>query len=165
MPDDLSGVPPKYAHRYHEAAIYNSIGVFRTVVLPKPSALAFLLAIGLFVRRGDFLRPGTRELIRKLSLTASELLPRAERADVPKELDFNAPFKQAGRILPLQFPDRGTRLALVSEYVQNWCATWFALATQAMPASRCMNRAALSESPSATSLGARTFGNGKSLIP
>jgi transcriptional regulator with XRE-family HTH domain len=120
-PDDLSGVPPKYAHRYHEAAIYNLAGRFRTVALPKPSALAFLLAIGLFVRRGDFLRPGTRELVRELSLIASELLPRAERADVPRQVDYKEPFKRAERILPLRFPDRGTHLALVSEYVQSWC--------------------------------------------
>jgi hypothetical protein len=120
-PDDLSGVPPKFAHRYHEAAIHNAGGRFRTVALPKPSALAFLLALGLFVRRGDKLWVGARELVSALSVIASETLPTAQRAKAPTQLDYTAPFKYAERVLPLRFPDRGTKLAIVSEYVQSWC--------------------------------------------
>ncbi len=121
VPDDLSGVPPKFAHRYHEATLYNPAGRFRTLALPKPMACAILLAIGLFVRRGDILRPVTREVIRELSLIASQMLPTAQRADAPDEVRYKAPFKEAERVLPRHFPDRGTRLAIVSEYVQSWC--------------------------------------------
>jgi hypothetical protein len=65
---DLSGVPPKYAHRYHKAPIYNMAGRRRIVALPKPTAYVFLLAIGLFLRRGDQLRP---EVKKPLSCRAS----------------------------------------------------------------------------------------------
>ncbi len=121
VPDDLSGVPPKYAHRYNEASIYNQVGRFRAVALPKPSAIAILLAIGLFVRRGDRLRPGTREIVRELSLIATEMFSLAERANAPKSIDYKSPFKQAEKVIPVGFTDRHTRLALVSEYVQDWC--------------------------------------------
>jgi transcriptional regulator with XRE-family HTH domain len=113
--------PDVFAHRYHEATVYNLVGPFRTVALPIPSACAFLLAIGLFVRRGDVLRSGTRELVRELSLIASEMLPMAERADAPKQIDYIVPFKEAERVVSRRFGDRWTRLAIVSEYVHSWC--------------------------------------------
>jgi hypothetical protein len=121
VPDDLSGVPPKYAHRYHDASVYNLVHRFRSVPLPIPMACAFLLAIGLFNRRGDVLRPTTRELIRALSVIAAKIVPTAEFAKTPDDVQYAWPFKEAQRVLPRRFPDRGTRLAIVSEYVQSWC--------------------------------------------
>jgi transcriptional regulator with XRE-family HTH domain len=118
--EDLSGVPPQYAHRYHQAPIYNRGGRLRIVALPKPMAYAFLLAIGLFLRRGDQLRPDVKELIILLTAIAPRMLPQAQLAHGPSGAAMRKPFKEAARILPLRYNSRHTRLALVSEHVQSW---------------------------------------------
>jgi hypothetical protein len=123
IPEDLSGVPARFADRYHCASFYNEVGTYRTVVLPKPMACAIILATGLFVRRGDVLRASVEDQIRSLSLIASNMLPAAEIAPVPKQIDYQLPFKEIQRILPRGFTDRQTKLALISEYVQDWCNT------------------------------------------
>jgi transcriptional regulator with XRE-family HTH domain len=118
---DLSGVPPRYAHRYHQASIYNPAGRMRVVALPKPMAHAFLLAIGLFIRRGDQLRPGMHEFVALLTVIASRALPQAQLARAPTGGGLRKPFKEAARILPRHYNSRHTRLALVAEHVQSWC--------------------------------------------
>jgi transcriptional regulator with XRE-family HTH domain len=118
---DLSGVPPQYADRYHQASIYNSAGRMRIVALPKPMAYAFLMAIGLFVRRGDQLRSGTIEFVQLLTVIAPRVLPQAQLARAPKGGGLRKPFKEAARILPRRYNSRHTRLALVAEHVQSWC--------------------------------------------
>ncbi|HEV3092003.1 MAG TPA: helix-turn-helix transcriptional regulator [Candidatus Cybelea sp.] len=120
--EDHSGVPPLYAHRYHQAPIYNRVGTrLRVVALPKPMAYAFLLAIGLFVRRGDQLRPYAKELVILLSVIANRVLPQAQLARAPSGATIRKPFKEAARILPRGYNSRFTRLALVAEHVQSWC--------------------------------------------
>jgi transcriptional regulator with XRE-family HTH domain len=119
--EDHSGVPPQYAHRYHQAPIYNKAGRMRVVALPKPMAYAFLLAIGLFVRRGDQLRPEAKELIMLLSVMAWGVLPKTQLARGPSDTALKKPFKEAARILPRGYVSRYTRLAIVSEHVQSWC--------------------------------------------
>jgi transcriptional regulator with XRE-family HTH domain len=121
--EDLSGVPPRFAHRYHQAAIYSKRDGhrIRVVALPKPMAYAFLLAIGLFVRRGDQLRPEAKDMIMLLSVIAWRVLPQTEVANGPSRATLNRPFKEAARILPRGYISRYTRLALLSEHVQSWC--------------------------------------------
>jgi transcriptional regulator with XRE-family HTH domain len=120
--EDLSGVPPQYAPRYHQATIYNSAGRMRVVALPLPMACAFLLMIGLFLRRGDRLRPEVKEPIMLLTVIAPRFLPRAQLArGAPSAALLRKPFKEAARILPRQYTSNHTRLALVSEHVQSWC--------------------------------------------
>jgi transcriptional regulator with XRE-family HTH domain len=118
---DLSGVPPQYAHRYHQGTIYNQVGRARVVALPKPMAYAFLLAIGLFVRRGDGLCLDVKELIVQLTTLASEVIPKTQLVRAPTGAGFTRPFKEAGRVLPRGYASHYTRLAIVSEYVQSWC--------------------------------------------
>jgi hypothetical protein len=118
---DLSGVPPKYARRYHQAAIYNSASRMRVVALPKPMACAILLAVGLFIRRGDQLREGMTELVELLTVIAPRALPQAQLARAPSGGGIRKPFKEAARILPRRYHSRHTRLALVAEHVQSWC--------------------------------------------
>jgi transcriptional regulator with XRE-family HTH domain len=118
--EDHSGVPPQYSHRYHQAPIYNMGGRMRVVALPKPMAYAFLLAIGLFLRRGDQLRPDVKELIILLTAIAPRMLPQAQLAHGPSGAAMRKPFKEAARILPRHYNSRYTRLALVSEHVQSW---------------------------------------------
>jgi hypothetical protein len=93
----------------------------RVVALPKPMAYAFLLAIGLFLRRGDQLRSDVKELIILLTAIAPRVLPQAQLARAPSSAGFRKPFKEAARILPRRYYPLHTRLALVSEHVQSWC--------------------------------------------
>ncbi|HLY02996.1 MAG TPA: helix-turn-helix transcriptional regulator [Candidatus Cybelea sp.] len=118
---DLSGVPPQYAHRYHQASIYNMAGRMRVVALPKPMAYAILLAVGLFVRRGDQLRPGMVELLTLLTVIAPRFLPQAQLARAPSGGGLRKPFKEAARILPRRYMSKQTRLALIAEHLQSWC--------------------------------------------
>jgi transcriptional regulator with XRE-family HTH domain len=118
---DLSGVPPKYAHRYHEVAIYNQVRRKHIIALPKPLAYAMLLAVGLFLRRGDQLRPEVEGLIIQLTVLASEILPQTQIARGSTGAISPHPFKEAARVLPRGYTSRHTRLAIVSEHVQSWC--------------------------------------------
>ncbi|HEY1866694.1 MAG TPA: helix-turn-helix transcriptional regulator [Candidatus Cybelea sp.] len=119
---DLSGVPPQYALRYHQATIYNSAGRMGIVALPLPMACAFLLMIGLFLRRGDRLRPEVKQPIILLTAIAPRFLPQAQLArGAPSAALLRKPFKEAARILPRRYTSHHTRLALVSEHVQSWC--------------------------------------------
>ena len=93
----------------------------RIVALPKPMAYAMLLAVGLFVRRGDQLRPEMRELIALLTVIAPRALPQAQLARAPSGGGLRKPFKEAARILPRRYNSRFTRLALISEHLQSWC--------------------------------------------
>ncbi len=118
--DDLRIVPSDLRARYHQADIYNAVGVYRHTSLPKPMACAILLAVGLFPRRGESVRKETRHFIQDLGLTAVRMLPAAERATVPKELKrMRQPLDAAQKVLSLRFYGKA-RLAVVGEYVHAW---------------------------------------------
>jgi hypothetical protein len=120
---DLREPPESLAHRYHLVTIHNREGgIFRIVSLPKPMACAILLAVALFPRRGEQLRPETTPFYERLSLVASNMMPAAEIARVPSHIRtaFKKLFKDAETVLQYRF--YGTaRLAIVGEYVHSWC--------------------------------------------
>jgi transcriptional regulator with XRE-family HTH domain len=116
----LDEVPPALVTRYHRVAINNAAGVFCNVSLPKPTACAILLGIGLFPRRGDGLRSETRSFIETLSVLASEMLAPAERVKTPPGTSFRKPLSDAEKVLPWRFYG-SMRLAIVAEYVHFWC--------------------------------------------
>lgn len=119
---DLRMPTPDVAHRYHTATIYNRAGIFRIVTLPKPMACAILLAVALFPRRGDKLRPETRAFYEKLSFIASNMIPAAEVAHLPSHVGvgFHKPLKDAEAVFKYRFYG-ATRLAIVGEYMHTWC--------------------------------------------
>lgn len=121
---DLRIPPPTLAPRYHLATVYKlkGEGIFRVVSLPKPMAVAILLAVALFPRRGDKVRAETTQFYEQLSLVASDMMPAAEMARVPPNqgVGFRKPLKDAEDVWELRFYGR-TRLAIIGEYVQTWC--------------------------------------------
>lgn len=84
-------------------------------------ACAILLAVGLFIRRGDQLRPGMTEFVELLTVIAPRALPQAQLARAPSGGGLRKPFKEAVRVLPRRYNSHHTRLALVAEHVQSWC--------------------------------------------
>lgn len=119
---DLGIPPPSLAHRYHLATVYNRAGIFRVVSLPKPMACAILLAVALFPRRGDKLRPETTAFYEQLSFIASKMIPLAEAAHLPAHVGvgFQKPLKDAEGVFKYRFYGP-TRLAIVGEYLHTWC--------------------------------------------
>lgn len=121
---DLSAVPATLAHRYHQGEILNIYtgGKHRSYVsVAKPIAVAILLAVGLFPRRGDKLRPETKQLVADLSRVAAEMIPLAERATGPERLKTpSRPLDEAQRILRWRFYGP-RRLAIAAEFVHAWC--------------------------------------------
>gem|GEM_PF-2969253 len=119
---DLTEVPPRLSHRYHQATIYNPECIYQIVSLPRPMACAILLGVGLFPRRGDVVRPETKPFIDALARTASDMLPRSDAITVPSELaNLRRPLKEAEKVLPWRFYSTSARLAIVAEYVHEWC--------------------------------------------
>lgn len=120
---DLRIPPPSLAHRYHLATVYNAHGgIFRVVSLPKPMACAILLAIALFQRRGDKLRPETTPLYERLSFIAASMIPLAEAAHLPAHVGIGSqkPLKDAALVFDQRFYGPA-RLTIVGEYVHSWC--------------------------------------------
>jgi hypothetical protein len=119
---DLRIPPPNIAHRYHTATVYNRAGIFRIVTLPKPMACAILLAIALFSRRGDKVRPETRTLYENLSFAVVKMIPTAEIAHLPPNVGvgFYKPIKDAQAVFQYRFYG-AMRLAIVGEYMHQWC--------------------------------------------
>lgn len=125
FPDDgdLRIPPANLAHRYHLATVYKREGkIFRVVSLPKPMAVAILLTVALFPRRGDQLRAQTKALYEPLSLIASKMMPAAELARVPPNhgFGFRKPIKDAEAVWKYRFLGP-MRLAIIGEYIQRWC--------------------------------------------
>lgn len=120
---DLREPPPNLAHRYHLATVYNVEGqVFRTVSLPKPMAVAILLAVALFPRRGDELYPASTPFCEQLSFIASSMIPAADTARVPPQVRsaFKKPLNDAEAVWKYRFYGN-MRLAVIAEYIHAWC--------------------------------------------
>ncbi len=120
---DLREPPPTLADRYHLATVYNYAGgIFRVVSLPKPMAVAILLAVALFPRRGDELCEETTAFYQQLSLVAWSMMPAAEIARVPPNQGyaFRKPLKDAEDIWKYRFFGL-TRMAIIAEYIHAWC--------------------------------------------
>jgi transcriptional regulator with XRE-family HTH domain len=120
---DLRIPPPSLAHRYHLATVRNYHGgIFHIVSLPKPMACAILLAVALFPRRGDKIRPETTALYEKLSFTVAKMIPAAEVAHLPPNVGvgFYKPIKDAQAVFQYRFYG-AMRLAIVGEYMHQWC--------------------------------------------
>jgi transcriptional regulator with XRE-family HTH domain len=119
---DLRMPPPNLAHRYHTATVNNRGGIFRIVSLPKPMACAILLAVALFPRRGDKVRPETKPFYEKLSFMVAKMIPAAEVAHLPANVGvgFYKPVKDAQAVFQYRFYG-AMRLAIVGEYMHQWC--------------------------------------------
>jgi hypothetical protein len=119
---DLRIPPPNLADRYPLATVYNRAGIYRVVSLPIPMALAILLAVSLFPRRGEKPRPETTPLYEQLSFIASQIMPAAEIARVPTQVSvaMKKPLKEAEMIWKRRFRGR-MRLAIIAEYIHEWC--------------------------------------------
>jgi hypothetical protein len=119
---DLRIPPPSLAHRYHLATIYNAHGIFRVVSLPKPMALAILLAVALFQRRGDDGRPETTPFYEQLSFITAKMIPLSEAAHLPPHVGVGSqkPLKDAASVFDYRFYGP-RRLVIVGEYVHSWC--------------------------------------------
>ena len=120
---DLRVPPPSLTHRYHLATVYNVEGrVFRVVSLPKPMAVAILLAVALFPRRGEELCPKTAPFYEQLSFIASRMIRGAETARVPPHirLAFKRPLSDAEAVWKYRFYGN-MRLAIIAEYIHAWC--------------------------------------------
>lgn len=118
---DVSDVPPPLHDRYHAVAVYNEAGVFRNVALPKPMACAILLAIGLFPRRGDRVRPETPKFLEDLGPAAFGYILATERTRVPPGLkSIEGSLTAAGEGFRLRYYARDQRFAIVGEYVHGW---------------------------------------------
>ena len=119
---DLRIPPPNLADRYPLATVYNLAGIYRVVSLPIPMALAILLAVLLFPRRGEKLRPGITQLYEQLSFIASQMMPAAELARVPSQVSvaMKKPLKEAEAIWERRFYGQ-MRLAIIGEYIHAWC--------------------------------------------
>lgn len=119
---DLRIPPPKLADRYPLATVYNRAGIYRVVSLPIPMALAILLAVLLFPRRGEKPRPEGLQLYEHLSVIASHMMPAAEIARVPTQVSvaMKKPLKEAAAIWERRFWGR-MRLAIIAEYIHEWC--------------------------------------------
>lgn len=126
IPDNvmLNEAPTELADRYHHATIYYNAGVLKRVSLAKPIACAILLAVAVFPRRGEKLRPEATSLFEQLSVVASEMITAAEMraAQVPPGVrkSLRRPLREAEKILPWRFYG-SMRLAVVGEYVHAWC--------------------------------------------
>ncbi|HVN69519.1 MAG TPA: helix-turn-helix transcriptional regulator [Candidatus Binatia bacterium] len=119
---DLRMPPPNLRHRYHIATVCNSAGILRIISLPKPMACAILLAIALFQRRGDKLRPETTPFYEKLSFAVAKMIPAAEVAHLPSNVGVGSykPIKDAQAVFQYRFYG-AMRLAIVGEYMHQWC--------------------------------------------
>jgi hypothetical protein len=120
---DLRIPPPSLAQRYHLATISSDYGgIFHIVSLPKPMACAVLLAVALFPRRGDKLRPETAAFYEKLSFIASNMIRLAEVAHLPPNVGvgFYKPLRDAEGVFKYRFYG-AMRLAIVGEYMHQWC--------------------------------------------
>lgn len=119
---DLRIPPPSLADRYHLATVRNSAGIFRHVSLPKPMAIAIMLAVVLFPRRGEKARPEATPFYEQLSVVAANMLPAADLARIPAQADsaMKRPLKAAAAIWKYRFYG-SMRLAVIGEYVQVWC--------------------------------------------
>jgi len=118
---DVSEVPTILRDRYHAVVVYNEAGVFRNVALPKPMACGILLAVGLFPRRGDRVRPETQAFLQDLGLAAFAYISATERTRVPRGLkSMERPLAAAGDVFNLRYYERDQRFAIVGEYVHGW---------------------------------------------
>jgi hypothetical protein len=120
---DLREPPPSLAHRYHLATVNNYEGnIFRRVSLPKPMAVAILLSVALFPRRGEKLRPEATPFYEQLSFIAWKMMPAAEIARVPPAVfsAFKKPVKDAAAVWKYRFYGP-MRLAIIGEYMHAWC--------------------------------------------
>ncbi len=120
---DLRIPPPSMAHRYHLAIVRNYSGdVFRPVSLPKPMAVAIMLAVALFPRRGDEVCEKTQSFYEQLSVVATEMIPAARVARIPADVTaaMKRPIKDAESIWKYRFYGK-MRLAVMAEYIHTWC--------------------------------------------
>jgi len=79
-------------------------------------ACAILLGVGLFSRRGAEVCPDAATFIDKLSFVASEMLPHAEIAHVPAQVqDMRKPLRAAEKLLSQPVYGSPTRLAIAGE--------------------------------------------------
>jgi hypothetical protein len=120
---DLREPPARLAHRYHVATVYKRHGgggIYRIVSLPKPMACAILLAVAIFPRRGEALRPEAADFYAPLSLIASQMIRSAEIARVPPNVGYPKPIKDAEAIWKYRFYGK-MRLAIIAEYIHTWC--------------------------------------------
>lgn len=120
---DLRIPPPSLGHRYHLGTVRNDAGnIYRVVSLPKPMAVAIMLAVALFPRRGEEVCEKTTPFYEQLSLVATEMLPAAEIARVPSQvaMAMKRPIKDAESIWKFRFYGK-MRLAVIGEYIHTWC--------------------------------------------
>ena len=81
-----------------------------------------MLAVALFPRPGEKLRPETTSFYRRLALVAFEMLPAAEIAHMPAQVAtaMKEPIKAAEAIWKQRFYGK-MRLAVIGEYIHAWC--------------------------------------------
>jgi len=85
-------------------------------------AIAIMLAVLLFPRRGEKARREATPFYEQLSLVAANMLPAADLARIPAQVDsaMKRPLKAAEAIWKYRFYG-SMRLAVIGEYVQVWC--------------------------------------------
>ena len=123
--DDPSSIPEILRASYHQGLVYGTyLGpreIQRQVAVPLPIADGILLAVGLFPRRGDGLKPGAHEFITQLTQSTEPILN--EEWYNSNRHRPTAVFRSLTEAAAL-FKDRRrpgeTRAALSSEYVQRW---------------------------------------------
>jgi transcriptional regulator with XRE-family HTH domain len=114
---ELDSMPAQFADRYSTAECgFN--GNRAKVWVATPIFHAIFLAIGLFPRRGEVLRPAGKRLIQDL-VTSNALEQRAE--GTTRDVAFMRPLEDAQRVLRVRNYVGAMELAVVAEYVQAWC--------------------------------------------
>jgi hypothetical protein len=120
---DPTVIPPHLVGYYHDGIIFRSVDgewQYRHAV-PLPIAIAVLLVVGYFPRRGDRLREGVEPLLAHLAMESSKILQeRWVNSNPNRPPKHFAMLQDAATLFDSGRCQRPARTAVCSEYLHGW---------------------------------------------